>query len=216
MRRIIASFLFFICLQAGNVYADNSSLDINIVLEDLERIMSGTKTIQADFIQEKSLALFNQKIILKGKVFIQKPGRFSWRVMSPKRYSIVINGSTIRQWDEDTNQVQQVSLSRNFSFRVAIEQMQNWFCGTFKAMLNDYKITLTTKQPISLEFIPLKGSVSRNFIERVSVLFQDDAHYIKKVHIKEKSGDSTSLVFINTQLNQPILSSAWKVKTDVR
>src|SRR3990167_4636464 len=100
MRRIIASFLFFVCLQVVNTYADNSSQDIKTVLEDLEKTMSGTKTIQTDFIQEKNLALFNQKIILKGKVFIQKPGLLSWRVMSPMRYSMVIKGSTINQWNE--------------------------------------------------------------------------------------------------------------------
>jgi outer membrane lipoprotein-sorting protein len=178
--------------------------------------MSGTKTIQTDFIQEKNLALFNQKIILKGKVFIQKPGLLSWRVMSPMRYSMVIKGSTISQWDEDTNHVQQVSLAKNPSFQVAIEQMQNWFCGTFKVMLDDYKIILTTEHPITLEFVPLENSVSRNFIKRVTVLFQDDERYIKEVHIEEKNGDSTSLVFVNTQLNQPILPSAWEVRTDVR
>ena len=132
------------------------------------------------------------------------------------RYSMVIKGSTISQWDEDTNQVQQVSLAKNPSFQVAIEQMQNWFCGTFKSMLDDYNITLTTEHPITLEFVPLENSVSRIFIKSVTVLFQDDERYIKEVHIEEKNGDSTSLAFINTQLNQSVLSSAWEVRTDVR
>ena len=222
MRRIIpefgmiASFLYFVCLQVPNAYADNSSRDIKTVLEDLEKIMSKTKTISTDFIQEKNLALFNQKIILKGKVFIQKPGQLSWRVISPMRYSMVMRGSTISQWDEDTNQVQQVSLAKNPSFQVAIEQMQHWFYGTFKSMLDDYKITLITEHPITLEFIPLENSVTRNFIKRVVVIFQNDERYIKEVHIDEKTGDSTSLVFVNAQLNLPILPSAWEVRTDVR
>jgi outer membrane lipoprotein-sorting protein len=216
MRRIIVLILFFVCLQVVNSYADNSSQDIKTVLGDLEKTMSGTKTIQTDFIQEKNLALFNQKIILKGRIFIQKPGLLSWRVMSPMRYSMVMKGSTISQWDEDTKQVQQVSLANNPSFQVVIVQMQNWFCGTFKSMLDDYKITLTTEHPIFLEFVPLENSVSRNFIKRVTVLFQNDERYIKEVHIEEENGDSTSLSFVNTQLNLPIEPSAWEVRTDVR
>ena len=216
MRRIIASFLLFICSQIVNTYADNLPQDIKAVLGELEKTISGTKTISTDFIQEKNLALFNQKIILKGKVFIQKPGFLSWRVLSPMRYSMVIKGSTISQWDEDTNQVQQVSLAKNPSFQVAIGQMQNWFCGTFKSMLSDYKITLTTEHPITLEFVPLETSLTRNFINRVTVLFQNDERYIKEVNIEEKNGDSTSLAFVNTQLNLPISPSAWEVRTDVR
>jgi len=216
MRRIIASFLFFICLQAVNVYSDNSSEDIKAVLDHLEKTMSGTKTIQTDFIQEKNLALFNQKIILKGKIFIQKPGLLSWRVLSPMRYSAVINGSTISQWDEDTNQVQQLSLARNTSFQVVVEQMQHWFYGTFKSMSDDYKITLRGKHPIALEFVPLENSGTRNFIKRVTVLFQNDERTIKEVRIEEQNGDSTSLVFVNAQLNKPVPLSVWEVRTDVR
>ncbi len=216
MRRILASLLCFVCLQVVATYADNSPRDIKTVLGDLEKTMSETLTISTDFIQEKSLALFNQKIILKGHIFIQKPGLFSWRVMSPMRYSMVINGKTVSQWDEDTNQVQLVSLAKNPGFQVAIVQMQNWFYGTFQSMLDDYTITLITERPILLEFVPSENSVSRNFIKRVTVLFQNDERYIKEVRIEEKNEDTTSLVFVNTQLNIPILPSVWEVKTDVR
>jgi outer membrane lipoprotein-sorting protein len=203
-------------LRAVTAYADDSFRDIKTVLGDLEKTMAGTKTVSTDFVQEKKLALFNQKIILKGKVFIQKPGLFSWRVVSPMRYSMVLRGSTISQWDEDTDQVQQVSLARNPSFQIAIEQMQHWFNGTFKSMLNDYKITLTAEHPITMEFVPLENSVSRNFIKRVTVIFQNDERYIKEAHIEEQGGDSTFLFFLNTKLNQPIAPGAWEVNADVR
>jgi len=216
MRRIMAALLFFACLQIVSAYANTSPRDVTAVLDDLEKTMSGTKTIQTDFIQEKNLALFNQKIILKGKVFIQKPRLLSWRVMSPMRYSMVMSGDTISQWDEDTDKVQRVSLANNPSFQLAVEQMEKWFYGTFKSMQGDYKITLITEHPIALEFVPLENSLSRNFIKRATIFFQDDERYIKEVRIEEKDGDSTSLAFVNAQLNQPILPNAWEVRADVR
>ena len=216
MRRIMTLLLFFACLQTVSVYAAPSPRDVTAVLDELEKTMSGTKTIQTDFLQEKNLALFNQKIILKGKVFIQKPRLLSWRVLSPMRYSMVMSGDTISQWDEDTDKVQRVSLANNPSFQLAVEQMEKWFYGTFKSMLGDYKITLITEHPIALEFVPLENSLSRNFIKSATIFFQDDERYIKEVRIEEKDGDSTSLVFVNAQLNQPILLNAWEVRADVR
>jgi outer membrane lipoprotein-sorting protein len=215
MKRIIL-FLFFAGLLLINVLAQDVSAKINIILDDLEKIMAETKTIQTDFIQEKNLALFNQKIILRGKVFIQKPGLLSWRTASPMRYSMVINGNTISQWDEDTNQVQQVSLEKNPAFQAAIAQMQNWFYGTFKSMADNYKITLLKQHPIILEFIPLEKSAAGNFIKRVMIIFQDDQRYVKSVNIEEQNGDSTVLSFLNTKLNQAISPKVWEVKTDVR
>jgi outer membrane lipoprotein-sorting protein len=213
--RIIGGiFIFFIWVNTVYLYADNAPAGLDTILEALQVKMSTIKTIQTDFIQEKNLALFKQKITLTGKIFIQKPGMLSWRVFTPLRYSLVINGSNISQWDQDTNQVQSVSLGKNPSFQVAIQQMQNWFSGTYKSMQGDYQISLISQQPLKLEFIPKEKSMARNFIQRVTVLFQDDQQYIKEINILEKSGDNTLLTFIDTQLNPKIPPKAWEVKNE--
>ena len=216
MKKLIAILLLFICLSVYNLYANDATKEIDDVLGTLQEKMSKISTIQTDFIQEKNLALFKQKLTLKGKIFIQKPGMLSWRVFTPLRYSLVINGSQISQWDQDSNQVQTVSLAKNPSFQVAIQQMQNWFSGSYKSMQGDYQISLISKQPLKLEFIPKDKSISANFIQRVTVLFQDNQQYIQEINILEKNADSTLLVFINARLNQEIPLKAWEVKADVR
>jgi outer membrane lipoprotein-sorting protein len=216
MKKLITVFLLFICLSISGLYAEDTTNELDNILGSLQEKMSAVKTIQTDFIQEKNLALFKQKLTLKGKIFIQKPGLLSWRVFTPMRYSLVIKGNQVSQWDEDTNQVQSVSLTNNPSIQAAIQQMQNWFSGTYKSMKGDYNIALISQQPLKLEFIPKEKSMVRNFIQHVTVLFQNDQQYIKEIIILEKSGDSTLLEFINAQLNQEISPKAWEVKTDVR
>jgi outer membrane lipoprotein-sorting protein len=139
----------------------------------------------------------------------------SWRVFTPMRYSLVINQDNITQWDQETNQVQSVSLAKNPSFQAAIDQMQSWFSGTYKKMQGDYQINLVAQSPLALEFIPKEQSMAANFIRRVTVTFQSDRQYLKKIEILEKSGDSTLLEFINPRLNQKIPPAAWEVKSDV-
>jgi len=216
MKKLIIIFLLLICMGYSGLYADDTAKDLDTILGVLQEKMSKVSSIQTDFVQEKNLALFKQKLILKGKIFIQKPGMLSWRVFTPLVYSLVIRGSQISQWDQDTNQVQSISLANNPSFQVAIQQMQNWFSGTYKTMQGDYQIRLISQQPLKLEFIPKQSSVARNFIQRVTVLFQDNQEYIKEIDILEKSGDNTLLTFMNARLNQKISASVWEVKTDVR
>ena len=121
MKRLAVIILFFISLDMSSLYAAE---DLESILGTLQEKMSAVKSIQTDFTQEKNLALFKQKLILKGKIFIQKPGKLSWRVFTPLRYSLVINGNNISQWDEDTNQVQSLSMAKNPSFKVAIEKIK--------------------------------------------------------------------------------------------
>ncbi|MCX5694842.1 MAG: outer membrane lipoprotein carrier protein LolA [Candidatus Omnitrophica bacterium] len=213
MKKAVLFFILCASLSFTNLYATEPDKELDTILTTLEEKMSTVESMQTDFVQEKNLALFKQKLTLKGKIFIQKPGMLSWRVFTPMRYSLVITAKSINQWDEDTNQTQSVSLSANPAFQVAIQQMQNWFSGNYRPMQGDYYIRIISRQPLELEFIPKEKSVAGNFIQKVNVLFQSKQQYIKKIDILEKTGDTTLLEFINTQLNQEISPKVWKVKS---
>ncbi len=212
MKRLF--FLLIFILGTQPLCAEtNPQAELDLILTGLQERMSLVKTIQTDFVQEKTLSLFNQKVHLKGKIFIQKPGMLAWKVSSPMRYALVINGTDISQWDQDTDQIQSVALARNPSFQVAIQQMQNWFSGSYKSMQGEYYINLISQQPLTLEFIPQEKSAARNFIHKVTVIFQADQEYINEISILEKNGDSTLLKFIDAKLNQEIPAKAWEVKS---
>ncbi|MDO9287301.1 MAG: outer membrane lipoprotein carrier protein LolA, partial [Thermodesulfovibrionales bacterium] len=71
--------------------------DISGLLRRLGEKISAFKSLKTDFIQEKELAIFKNKIILKGRIYLQKPGRLAWHVDKPVKYSVVITDKSIRQ-----------------------------------------------------------------------------------------------------------------------
>lgn len=190
--------------------------NIDGVLCRLEEKMSDMQTLQTGFVQEKKLAVFDQTLVLEGTIFLQKPARFAWHVKKPMRYSLVMKENTVRQWDEDTQQVQQISLSKNPAFQAVIEQMRQWFSGTYTSLLAEYDIKLLKQRPVSLRFVPRKTTVASNVINNVTVVFRDDERYIHQICIEEKSGDSTLLIFVDTLLNIPVGAEAWEVKPRVQ
>ena len=129
---------------------------------------------------------------------------------------MVIRDEVVRQWDEDTKRVQTISLSKNPGFKIAIRQMRGWFSGAYKSMLAEYEVRVLNESPISLEFIPRQGGLAEAVIESVTVVFENDERYVREMHIEERGGDSTVLTFVDTLLNAPIESSAWKVEPRVR
>ena len=186
------------------------------LLKRLEKKISKIKSIKTDFVQEKKLAVFNDKLIIKGTIYLEKPNLLAWHVKEPLRYSIIINNEMIQQWDQETNQVQKVSIANNPAFHSIFEQLKKWFSGDYTSMLKEYHIKIIDQSPIILQFIPLKTFGAHNLVENVTVIFKTDEQYIRQINIKEKCGDSTLLTFINTCLNCPVDSSVWKVKQHVR
>jgi len=185
--------------------------DLSAVLSRLEKKMSGIKTLKTGFVQEKELAVFKQKVVLKGTVCIEKPGRLAWYVNEPMKYKMVISQDMISQWDEDTNKVQKISLSKNPAFEAAIGQMQEWFSGAYTPLLKEYEIILLKENPASLKFTPRASTIAGNVIKSVTVDFRKDEQYISRILIEEKSGDATNLSFVDTQLNIPLDDLVWKV-----
>ena len=224
MTKRLAFRLLCLCLSwipaspasAGSEEAPEQRPDVKEVLSRLEDRISGVQTLKADFIQEKHLVVLEEPLVLKGTIFMQTPDHFSWIVREPLRYSMVIRGEVVHQWDEDTQRIQKMSLSKNPVFKTAIRQMRDWLSGAYGSMLGEYEVTVLDREPISLEFVPRDTALAREVIDRVMVVFDRDEHYIRQIQILEKRGDRTVLTFVNTLLNSPIAPSAWKVKQDVQ
>lgn len=213
---LIVWFLIFGICRLSEPAAQESSRpdasEIAAVLKRLEGKMSGIKTLRTGFNQEKNLAVFDRKLILKGTIFLQKPGLFAWHVKDPVRYSLLIKDSSITQWDEDSGKVQHMSLSKNPGYKIITRQLQEWFSGTYTSLLEQYKVTVLHHDPVCLKFDPRKGALAAQAITSVTVTFDKDERYIQKISIEEKNGDSTLLTFTDTQLNIPIDAGTWEVK----
>lgn len=224
MQKTAVLLILFLFMPAIHCYAETSGIKTHKnlgqvlyeVLHRLEDKTSEIRTLKTEFVQEKKLAVFKEKIILKGMIFLQKPELFAWHIIEPLRYSMVIKGDILYQWDEDTKRTQKISLSKNPAFQVAISQMKDWFSGKYTSMTEDYNIIVIKRKPVSLKFNPKKNTTAGNVIDSVTVIFRNDERYIHQIYIKEKSSNSTLLTFVNTQLNTPLEAAAWEVKPRVR
>jgi len=207
----ITIILIALCMSLFplNGYTEQSVED---VLSRLEKKMSYIKTLETSFVQEKNLAIFDKKIILKGKIFLKKPDLFAWHTEEPTRYSMIIRDDVILQWDEDIDQVQKVNMKDNPAFQTVVGQMRKWLSGIYMSLLEEYSVIILRQNPVSLKFMPRENTMAYNIINYVRIVFREDERYIHEIYIKEKTGDSTLLRFNDTMLNTPIDDAAWEAK----
>jgi outer membrane lipoprotein-sorting protein len=213
-----------LCILAfiGNVHAGAQAhgespqpADLHAFLNTLGKRVSGFKTLKTDFTQVKEMAMFREKLVLKGRIYLEKPNKVAWHVDSPLRYSVLITDTFIRQWDEDTNKVQEISLVKNPIFQNVLSQLTIWFSGEYGSLIETNDIRLTKKDPLEIEFTPLDKNISKKVIKRITITFREDQTYLKQIRIEERSGDVTTIDFMNTLLNAPLDSTSFEVKGHV-
>lgn len=178
--------------------------DPGVLLQRLEKKLSDFTNLKTDFVEEKYLAIFKKKIVLQGRIYLQKPDKIAWHVDRPVRYSVLITDKVIRQWDEDTDKVQELALSDNPVFKTVLSQMTAWFSGSYGVLQGDYNITVERQRPAVIEFTPKEHNFAKKVIKSVTVTFREDERYLKQIVIMETSGDSTTITFENTVINTPI------------
>lgn len=215
MRILTLLFLLLFCsfAQLGAASQEtNQPADMTAFMTALGKKASDFRTLKTDFIQEKRMAMFKQKMVMKGRIYLQKPNRIAWHVDSPMRYSVLITDKLIRQWDEDTNKVQEISLAKNPVFQNVLNQMNVWFSGEYGSMLDSNNIRVVKHEPLVIEFIPKENNVARKVIKNITITFRNDQKYLQQIRIQELSGDLTTINFNNTQLNPQLNNAHFEVK----
>lgn len=183
------------------------------LLAAIERESQDLRTLRASFVQEKHLALFAAPLVLRGTLHLQKPDLFAFRVETPLRYVMVIRDEELQQWDEESDDVQTISLRENPGFKLVLHQMRGWLSGAYTSMLDEYDAEVLADDPVELRFRPKPSAMAHGLVEGVEVLFEADRKRVREIRIRDEQGDRTVFKFRDTELNTEIEPSVWDIDT---
>ena len=192
----------------SNAPATRASID---VIEGVQNHLKFITSVQADFLEKKNLAMLDHTLTISGQMAMEKPDRLIWIVRQPVGYAIRIRGDEVCQWDEDTKHVDVIHLGGDPTFKAVSEQMQAWFLGNYKVLGDSYDAFLIAKQPLSLRFVPRGDTMVAKLLKDVEVTFSSDERYISKMVVREAGGDTTTLSFSHTRVNEPVAAQTWEM-----
>ena len=203
-----AAHLMFGLLAVQIAVAAEPAADL---LGPMEQAMADVRTVKTAFVQEKKMALFNHPLVTRGSIWVEPPHRLLWRVESPMRYALALDGSRIRQWDGETGKTTSLSMDGNPVFAAVTEQLNAWFGGRYGLLARDYDVERQAAAPATFTFVPKPTAPSAKMLESVTVVFREDARYIASIRIADRGGDVTTLTFVDTELNVPLDPKAWEL-----
>jgi outer membrane lipoprotein carrier protein len=192
---------------AGTTKAAAPQELLNHVQDQLRTVAS----VEADFVQEKTLAMFEHSVTISGHFAMQKPDRLMWVVKKPVRYAIRIEGAEVRQWDQDTNKVSVIQLGGDPVFKAVADQIQAWFMGDYKVLLQTFNVQLQSRTPLVLGLVPKADSVPAKMFKQIDMAFGKDEKYIDTITLVESGGDVTKLKFLEPKLNEKIKPETWEI-----
>jgi outer membrane lipoprotein-sorting protein len=194
-KNILFVSCFFILLLLNHVaFADD--------FEQVRKNAAQIKTIQADFIQTKSMKILNKPLISEGRFYYAAPDSFRWEYLKPLK-SIVINhkGQTKRYIYSGGKMVEDESGGAQ-GMKIILGEITSWMSGkfdqnpSFKATLKEGTYTQITLMPV--------GQNMNGMLQKVIITISKKDAAVKSVNIIESETSSTIIDFKNTQTNKNI------------
>lgn len=199
---LCASALAYPAAAARRAAAPDS---LDEVIRKVQLAQSNTKTLQADFRQEKTLALLSNTEVSTGRFVYSKPNNVLWSYDAPKRVTMLIANGVLTTYYPDLRKAERIEV-KQYQDRIfkymgasgAIDELGAWFNFTF---------TNTANKPYYVLDLDPKSKTIAKRVRHLRIYIDRKTYLTTQFEYTEGDGDKTRYEFTNIKLNEPVEQS---------
>lgn len=204
MRSIAAAAVVLSALAAAPLQAARP-VTLEQVIKKVQEKQKTTNTLQADFRQEKEMALLAKPEVSTGTFVYSKPSNVLWTYAAPRRVQVVIANGTLTTYYPDLSKAEKVDVKR-FEDRIfrymgatgAIEELARYF---------DFTFTDAPSKPVYLLDLTPKTRAVGKRVQRIRIWIDKASYLTTKLEYVEGDGDVTRYEFTKIRVNEPVPQS---------
>jgi outer membrane lipoprotein-sorting protein len=172
------------------------------VIKKIQEQQKKTSTLQADFRQEKELALLAKPEVSTGKFVFSRPSNVLWTYEAPKKVQMVIANGALTTYYPELGKAERIDVKK-FEDRIfkymgatgAIDELARYF---------DFTFTDSKSKPVYvLDLTPKNKAVAKR-VQRIKLSIDKTSYLTSKIEYVEGDGDITRYEFTNLRINEPV------------
>jgi outer membrane lipoprotein carrier protein len=175
------------------------------VIRKVQLAQKNTNTLQADFRQEKTLALLSNTEVSTGRFVYSKPNNVLWTYDAPKRVTMLIANGMLTTYYPDLRKAERIEV-KQYQDRIfkymgasgAIDELGAWFNFTF---------TNTADKPYYVLDLDPKSKTIAKRVRHLRIYIDKKTYLTTQFEYTEGDGDKTRYEFTNIKTNEPIEQS---------
>jgi outer membrane lipoprotein carrier protein len=187
-------FVLFLLLPLLTAWADG--------WEGMREAARGIVSIEARFVQTKTLPMLARPFVSEGRFFYQAPDRLRWEYDRPARSVLIVNGRVAKRFFKDREAWREDAGAALPVMQTVMEEILHWQQGRFDANPHfqaalvpgpEPKVTLTPRDP-----------AWRKIIQRIELVLSRQPGVMKTVRVIEDDRSFTLLEFNRVAVNRPL------------
>ena len=200
--RMVVCLLVASSIIGGSVRLHAAPVTLAAVIKKVQEQQKKTSTLQADFRQEKELALMSKPEVSTGKFVFSRPNNVLWTYEAPKRVQMVIADGVLTTYYPELGRAERIDVKK-FEDRIfkymgatgAIDELARYF---------DFTFTDSKSKPVYvLDLTPKNKAVARR-VQRIKLSIDKQTYLTSRIEYVEGDGDITRYEFTNLRINEPV------------
>jgi outer membrane lipoprotein carrier protein len=196
--------LFVSCLAYGQQtdYKIVSKLQSQVYIDNITKASGSMTTLQCSFTQKKIISVLSESVISKGKLLYKKENKLCWEYSTPYLYIFILNGDKVFIRNEKSTS--QFDTKSNAVFKEISLLLVNSIKGVGLIDPRKFDVVFFENSSFIKMELTAKNKTLKSIMSNIIFYFDRSTYLVHNIEMVEPSGDSTSIVFSNTVLNQPI------------
>ncbi len=204
--------LFFICLLPATVCGQAGFVackDVALFKKQYAQASKELESIKCNFTQEKSISMLKNKLISHGEFCFKKSDKLRMEFKQPYKYLFILNGANV--YILDNQKKTEVSASGNKLFK-KISQITISSVNGDILHSKDFSSRILESDNQYLLILTPQSKEIKQFFNLFQIYVSKNNYLVDKIEMDETSGDKTTLIFTEKQVNVPIGDSFFTLK----
>jgi outer membrane lipoprotein-sorting protein len=200
MRNNLYSFVFILIVIFWVLYPSNYSFADNF--EQLRKNAANIKTIQAHFVQKKSMKILTKPLVSEGRFYYAAPDSLRWEYLKPLRSIVIAHKDSTKRYIASGGKMIEDKTGGVQAMKIVLTEIAGWMSGKFDQNPS-FTATLKEGEYTEITLTPVEKNMT-GMIEKIKITLSKKEAAVKSVKIIESANNFTQIDFGNVQINKVI------------
>lgn len=205
MKKTIALVFLLVSLTT---YAQDASFkpvsknEVSALISKIEKASASFSTLQSSFVQKKEISVLSETVTSKGNLLYKKGNKLCWEYSAPYFYLFILNGDKV--FIKNDKSTKEFDTKSNALFKEISILLMNSISGT--GLIDPKKFDAVFYENSSTVKVLLtpKNKAIKSMLKTIALHFNKNSWLVQTIEMLEPSGDTTTILFKDSKINQPI------------
>ena len=173
--------------------------------DSIRRAAAGIKTIEASFVQTRTLKILSRPLVSRGIMAYRRPNDLHWEYRSPLQTLLVVRAGNVRRLIQHGGVWVADSSAKLEAMKIVLGEINLWLDGNFSAS-RTFRPELRPAQPgqpARVELHPVDPSLGK-IISRITITFAELPGTVNAIDILEEGEGVTHIAFEDAHFDRAI------------